>query len=60
MYVIVDRNGEFVTRPGQESSYTRKLERAWVFARRETANAQACGNEQVFEVESLFVTGVEP
>jgi hypothetical protein len=60
MYVIVRGDGEFVTPPGREHSYTRDVLKAWVFARRACAEGNACGNERVRAVADLFYEGVTP
>ena len=54
MYVIRrNEDGAYVTKPGSEHSYTRKLESARTFPSRQAAEWHACGNEQVMTVEEL-------
>jgi hypothetical protein len=55
-YVIVrEEDGRYVAPPGQENSYTDRLEQAWHFATKAAALAQCCAeNERVAEVQSLL------
>jgi hypothetical protein len=51
-YVIVRiEDGAFVAPSGSASSYTRALQDARVFASREQAERERCGNERVMRLE---------
>lgn len=55
MYVIQRNDGAFVTPPGQEKSYTRAIQDAWVFRSREDAQRETCAeNECVVSLDSLL------
>lgn len=56
MYVIerIDGGGGYVTPAGSERSYTRVLEKARMFATRESAQTEKCGNEVVVNVWDLL------
>jgi hypothetical protein len=55
MYVLIrNEDGKYVTNPGQEYSYTSKLENARIFPTKDAANAEKCGNENVVPVSSLL------
>jgi hypothetical protein len=54
-YVIVRDDGVYVSLPGSEHSYTRKLQHARVWSSRESAERERCpGNEHVEAIESQF------
>lgn len=52
MNFVIRRNEDnaFVAKPGGIHSYTKYLQSAQVFASREAAEANACGNERVVTV----------
>ena len=51
MYVLQRQDGKYVSQPGSEHSYTRKLEEAQRFARYVDAfNSRCPGNERVIEI----------
>ena len=52
-YVLrrIDQGGGYVTPPGSERSYTRKLDHARRYPTRSAALEDACGNETIVEVE---------
>lgn len=53
-YVLVRaEDGKYVARPGARS-YTKALEGAQVFATREQAEAERCGNEMIRSVSELL------
>lgn len=55
MFVIIRKDGKYVTRPGQEKSYTDDLRKAWMFRSREAADKQRCpGNESIVSLEALL------
>lgn len=57
MFVLVRDDGKYVAPPGQQHSYTKRLEEAQIFSTRDKADAQRCvENEQVVPVESLLQT----
>ena len=47
-------NAKFVAPSGSHNSYTERLENAKTFATREAAEAEACGNERIVNVEELL------
>jgi hypothetical protein len=54
-FVIARNDGQFVTPPGTDKSYTTRLEDAWTFASRDEAKKQACpGNETVHDVRDIL------
>ena len=54
-YVILrNEDGKMVSRPGSEHSYTSDPARARVFASREAAERECCGNERAVSIYSLF------
>lgn len=54
-YVLVRDDGKFVAPPGQEKSYTDKLQHARVFSTRAEAELERCkGNEQVVALCDLL------
>lgn len=58
MYVIRLSNGQYVRRPGEQSSYTCFLQQAWTFATREAAQRQICPeNETVVSVSDILQPG---
>lgn len=55
MFVIVRSDGAYVAPPGQDKSYTTRLEDAWTFTDREKAQKQCCvENETVRDVRDLM------
>lgn len=60
MAYVIQRNedAKFTAPPGQQHSYTRKLQAAWTFPTREAAQAQACGNETVVSTDEVLRKGV--
>jgi hypothetical protein len=44
-------NGKFVAPSGSANSYTEKLQNAKTFPSRESAEADACGNERALTLE---------
>lgn len=46
-YVIIRDDGKYVTPPGQEHSYTDKLQFAYLFRDLEEAERAKCGNERI-------------
>ena len=56
-YVIVKmdtpKQGQYVSRSGEQSSYTPKMERAKKWSSRAGAEREACGNERVAHVSEL-------
>jgi hypothetical protein len=56
MFVLVRSDGMYVAPPGRSKSYTDKLQLAWVFQSRESADAQRCkDNETVVAIERAFI-----
>lgn len=54
-FVIVRTDGKYVAPPGLESSYTPRLEEAWIFSDRQTAEAQRCvENETVRAIDDIL------
>ena len=54
-YVIVRVDGQYVTPPGEEKSYTTRLEDARVFATREAAERERCvENESVVPLAAVL------
>lgn len=53
-YVIRRAPGIYVATPGSLSSYTNRLELAYVFESERNAKANACGNEQVVPVSQIL------
>lgn len=53
---ILKRNedGAYVARPGSSGSYTGRLEEAQVFTSRTAAEANKCGNETAYPVETCL------
>jgi hypothetical protein len=55
MYVIARDDGQYVTNPGSEKSYTTRLENARVYRTREEATKDLCpGNEKVYAVSDIL------
>jgi hypothetical protein len=55
MYVLQRDDGKYVAPPGQEHSYTSKLEQAQTFRTAEEADRNRCPeNERVVPVSSLL------
>jgi hypothetical protein len=55
MYVLVRTDGKYVAPPGQEHSYTSKLEDARIFPTRDAAEKERCvENETVRPVSELL------
>ena len=57
MYVIrrTDQGGGYVSKPGSQLSYTRRLDRAQKYATREQAAANMCeGNETIEDLERVL------
>jgi hypothetical protein len=55
IYVIVRDDGKFVAPPGQEKSYSDKLQDAWGFPTREAAQRQVCpGNERIVPITDII------
>jgi hypothetical protein len=46
---VITKGKAYVAVSGSENSYTMKLQEARVFATREAAQAETCGNETVVE-----------
>jgi hypothetical protein len=57
MFVIQrEADGKYVAPPGRDKSYTERLEEAWVFITRATAQKHCCaGNERVVPLLSLLL-----
>lgn len=55
MYVIVrDEDGKYVTPPGQDKSYTTKLQEAQGFSSIDAATKfGVCGNESIVPISSI-------
>lgn len=59
MYVIVRNDGKFVVPPGNNASYSDKLQDAWVFNTRNEAERNRCPeNERVESVRSVLRAGL--
>lgn len=58
MSYVIRRSGDnyFVAERGQKSSYTNALQNARQFTTRESAEADACGNEYVQSLEEAMNT----
>lgn len=53
LFVIRRVDGKFVTPPGQEHSFTDRLQKAWFFGARAEAEGETCkDNEHVEEVKA--------
>ena len=46
-------DGKYVARPGAEHSYVRDIHNARAFDSRESAEANACGNERAVKVDYI-------
>lgn len=58
MYVIVrNRDGAYVSRPGNASSYTKQLETARIFFDRFTAEKERCADENIKSLDEILGTG---
>lgn len=53
-FVIRRDDGKYVARPGSAHSYTSKLEEARLFATREAAERDCCGNERIIPLAEVF------
>jgi len=53
MYVII-RGDEYVCPPGQEKSYTKKLQEAMCWEDRSKAKVECCENERVVSVREIL------
>ncbi len=56
MYVIQRTDGQYVSHPGSDQSYTRKLEEAQVFGSKGEAEKELCvENERVIAMKELLL-----
>jgi hypothetical protein len=55
-FVLKRTDGQFVTPPGSQRSYTNSLQSARIFPTREAAQQDACGNETVVPLDQLLHT----
>ena len=52
-YVVKNSNGMYVSAPGREQSFCKKLKHCRVFESEEEAKADCCGNEWPVNVDSI-------
>lgn len=53
-YLIRREDGKFVSQPGSQHSYTSRLECARIYADRDQAMADKCGNETLIRLDSII------
>ena len=52
-YVIKNSNGMYVSAPGREHSFCKKLKHCSVFDSRQDANRECCGNEHTVNIHDI-------
>lgn len=53
-YVLIREDGAYVAPSGSPSSYVRALQHARVFATRESAEREKCGNERIVHTDDAL------